>query len=40
MFFILIFVRSEMFSEEVKRFSKIALPTTILSLRELFWTMP
>ena len=27
---------SEMFSEEVKRFSKIALSATVLSLRELF----
>ena len=28
---------SEMFSEEMQRFSKIALSTTVLSLRELFW---
>ena len=35
-FSVLIFMRSEIFSEDVQYFSKIALSTTILSLRELF----
>ena len=36
LFSVLIFMRQEMFSEETAQFSKIALSTTVLSLRELF----